>query len=158
MWSLGLFDDLLQDVRYATRVVLRERAFTAAVMLTLALGIGANTAVFSIVHAVLLRPLPYRDPGRLISVWTAPVSRPTDRNPASLPDIRDWQTQATMLDGLAGYAYNRFDLSGPEGDDQARALLGTGSLYEVLGASPLLGRLPRAEEEQAPVVTISHRL
>jgi putative ABC transport system permease protein len=158
MWSLGLFDDLLQDVRYATRVLLRDRAFTAAVVLTLALGIGANTAVFSIVHAVLLRPLPYRDPARLISVWTAPVSRPTDRNPTSLPDLRDWQKAATMLDGIGGYAFNRFDLSGPEGDDQARAILGTATLYETLGASPLLGRLPRSDEEEAPVVTISHRL
>ena len=158
MWSLGLLDDLLQDIRYATRVLLRDRAFTAAVVLTLALGIGANTAVFSIVHAVLLRPLPYRDPARLISVWTAPVSRPNDRNPTSLPDLRDWQQQATLLDGIAGYAFNRFDLSGAEGDDQARAILGTGSLYSVLGAAPLLGRLPRPEEEDAPVVTISHRL
>ena len=63
-----------------------------------------------------------------------------------------------MLDGIAGYAFNRFDLTGPEGDDQARAILATGTLYEVLGATPLLGRLPRADEENTPVVAISYRL
>ena len=158
MWSLGILDDLWHDVRYAARVLRRDRGFTIAVILTLALGIGANTAVFSIVNAVLLRPLPYRQPDRLISVWLATAANPTDRNPTSLPDLRDWQRDATMLDGIAGYAFNRFDLSGPEGDDQARAILATGTLYEVLGATPLLGRLPRPDEENAPVVAISYRL
>src|SRR5690348_2772653 len=158
MWSLGVIDDLLHDIRYAARVLRRERGFTLAVVFTLALGIGANTAAFSIVNAVLLRPLPYREPERLIAIGTAPVANPTDRNPTSLPDLRDWQQQATVLDGLAGYATNRFDLSGPEGDDQARGILGTGTLYDVLGAAPLLGRLPRTDEEDAPVVAISYRL
>lgn len=158
MWSFGLLDDLLHDGRYALRVLRRDAGFTLAVVLTLALGIGANTAVFSIVNAVLLRPLPYRHPERLISVWTAPVGSPTDRNPTSLPDLHDWQRESTMLDGLAGYAFNRFDLSGPEGDDQKRAILATSTFYDVLGAAPLLGRLPRPDEENAPVVAISYRL
>jgi len=158
MWSLGLVDDLWHDARYASRVLRRDAGFTVAVILTLALGIGANTAVFSIVNAVLLRPLPYRQPDRLIEVSVAPVAAPTDRNPTSLPDLRDWQRDATMLDGIAGYAFNRFDLRGAEGDDQARAILATGTLYDVLGAVPLLGRLPRADEENTPVVAISYRL
>jgi putative ABC transport system permease protein len=158
MWSLGLVDDLLHDVRYATRVLRRDFGFTAAVVLTLALGIGANTAVFSIVNAVLLRPLPYGDPERLVSIWTAPDGAPNDRNPSSLPDIRDWQKEATVFTGLAGYGFNRFDITGDEGDAQARGVQGTGTLYEVLGATPLLGRMPRADEENAPVVAISHRL
>ena len=158
MWSLGPIDDLLHDVRYAARVLRRDAGFTVAVVLTLALGIGANTAVFSIVNAVLLRPLPYRQPDRLIAVWTATVSQPNDRNPTSLPDLRDWQRQATMLDGIAGYAFNRFDISSAEADIQARAILGTGNLYDVLGATPLVGRLPSGDEENAPVVAISYRL
>ena len=158
MWSLGLADDLIHDVRYAARVLRRDRGFTAAVVLTLALGIGANTAAFSIVNAVLLRPLPYRDPERLISVWTGPVGSPSDRNPASLPDLRDWERQAKTVTGIAGYGFNRFDITGNGGDYQARAIQATRSLYDVLGASPLLGRMPRPEEEGAPVLTISYRL
>ncbi|HKN66015.1 MAG TPA: ABC transporter permease, partial [Gemmatimonadaceae bacterium] len=158
MWSLGLADDLLHDARYAGRVLRRDRGFTAAVVLTLALGIGANTAAFSIVNAVLLRPLPYRQPERLISVWTGPVNNPSDRNPASLPDLRDWEQQAKTVTGIAGYGFNRFDITGTNGDYQARAIQATRSLYDVLGATPLFGRMPRADEEGAPVVTISYRL
>jgi predicted permease len=158
MWSLGLFDDLLQDARYGARVLRRELGLTIAVALTAGLGIGATTAVFGIVNAVILRPLPYVHPDRLTSVWTSPRGTPTDRNPTSLPDVRDWQQQASVFEGLAGYAYNRFDLSGPEGDTQARAVLGTGNLYQVLSATPSLGRLPRPDEERLPVVAISDRL
>jgi len=158
MWSLGLVDDLLHDVRYAARVLRRDTGFTAAVVLTLALGIGANTAVFSIVNTVLLRELPYADPSRLVSVWTAPSGTPSDRNPTSLPDIRDWQQQAPVFSGLAGFAFDRFDADGPGGPIQVRGVLGTGNLYEVLGAKPVIGRLPRMDEERLPVVAISYRV
>jgi predicted permease len=158
MWSLGLFDDLLHDLRYAWRVLRRDVGFTAAVVLTAGLGIGATTSVFGIVNAVILRPLPYANPERLVSVWTSPSGAPADRDATSLPDVRDWQQQATVFEGLAGFAFNRFDLSGPSGDTQARAVLGTGNLYELLGAKPELGRMPRSDEERLPVVTISDRL
>ena len=158
MWSLGIVDDLIHDVRYAARVLRRDIGFTAAVVVTLALGIGANTAVFGIVNAVLLRELPYADPDRLVSVWTSQTGTPSDRNPASLPDLRDWQRQQTVFSGVAGYAFNRFDISDADGETQARAAMGTGTLYEVLGARPLIGRLPRRDEEMAAVVAISHRL
>ncbi len=158
MWSLGLVDDLLHDAHYAARVLRRDIGFTAAVVVTLALGIGANTAVFSIVNAVLLRELPYTDPDRLVSVWTSQSGTPTARNPTSLPDVRDWQQQASVFSGLAAYASNQFDANGPEGETQIHGALGTGNLYEVLGAKPLLGRMPRADEERMPVIAISHRL
>ncbi|HXT16869.1 MAG TPA: ABC transporter permease [Gemmatimonadaceae bacterium] len=159
MWSLGLFDDLLHDTRYAWRVLRRDAGFTAAVVFTLALGIGANTAIFTIVNAVILRPLPFTQPDRLVSVWTSPTSTPTDRDPTSLPDVHDWEKQSTsVFESLGAYAFNRFDLNGPQGGGQARGILGTSSLYNVLEAHPTLGRLPRPDEEDAPVVTISYRL
>jgi predicted permease len=158
MWSLGILDDILHDVRYAARVLRRDLGFTAAVVLTLALGIGANTAVFSIVNAVLLRDLPYADPDRLVSVWTSQSGSPNDRHPTSLPDVRDWQKDANVFTGLAGYAFNRWDVSGPEGAVQLRAVQATGNLYDVLGAKPLIGRVPRADEEASAVLAISYRV
>ncbi len=158
MWSLGWIDDALQDVRYAARVLRRNAAFSAAVIVTLALGIGANTAIFSVVNAVVLQPLPYADPDRLYSVWTVPAATSAARLPVSYPDLNDWETQATSFAGIGGYAFNRFELTGPEGIDLARAILGTPTLYTVLGARPLIGRLPRLDEERLPVVAISHRL
>ncbi len=91
MWTFGWLDDLLHDVRYAARVLRHNVAFSFAVVLTLALGIGANTAIFSVVDAVVLRPLPYADPGRLYSVWIVPPSSRTDRYPTSFPDLTDWR-------------------------------------------------------------------
>ena len=158
MWSLGWIDDVLLDIRYAARVLRHNLGFTAAVVLTLALGIGANTAIFSVVNAVVIRPLPYADPDRLYAIWTVPVQSPADRNPASYPDVGDWQTQNRSFSGIGGYAFNRFELTGPEGTDIARAVIAMPTVYSVLGARPLLGRLPRPDEDRVAVVAISYRL
>lgn len=158
MWTLGWFDDFLLDVRYASRVLRHNLAFTCAVILTLALGIGANTAIFSVVNAVILRPLPYADPSRLYSVWINPVGFPDARHPTSYPDLSDWQTQNSVFSAIGGYAFNRYELTDAGGIDQARAIMGTPQVYEALGATPLLGRLPRADEQRVPVTVISYRL
>ena len=158
MLSLGWIDDALQDVRYAARVLRHNLAFTSAIVGTLALGIGANAAIFSVVNAVILRPLPYAHPDQLYAVWTVPVQSPADRNPASYPDILDWQTQSSAFTGIGGYAFNRFEITGPEGVDYVRAVIGMPTVYAVLGATPLIGRLPGAGDERAPVVAISYRL
>ena len=150
--------NLWQDARYGLRRMLSAPGFTLVVVLTLALGIGANTAIFSVVNAVVLQPLPYADPDRLYSVWTVPAASTAARLPVSYPDLMDWETQATSFAGIGGYAFNRFELTGPEGLDLARAILGSPTLYTVLGARPIVGRLPRLDEERLPVVTISHRL
>ncbi len=135
-------DTLWQDVRYATRQLIRHRGFTVVAVLTLALGIGANTAIFSVVDAVLLKPLGYADVDRLVSVWTAPAGRPAERDPASLPDVRDWEARNSSFSGIGAYAFNREELAGPEGTDQARAAMGTAGLYAVIGVQPVAGRFP----------------
>jgi putative ABC transport system permease protein len=158
VWSLGWIDDALQDLRYAARVLRHNVPFSLAVIATLALGIGANTAIFSVVNAVVLQPLPYAQPDRLYSVWTVPAGNQSARLPASYPDLMDWQTSATSFSGIGGYAFNRYELSGPEGIDLARSIAGSSTLYSVLDARPLIGRLPRPDEDGVAVVTISHRL
>ncbi|HYV98696.1 MAG TPA: ABC transporter permease [Gemmatimonadaceae bacterium] len=158
MWSLGLFDDLMQDIRYAARALRRAPGFTTAIVLTLALGIGANTALFSVVNAVLLKPLPYADPERLVSVWMSSVGSPKDRNPTSFPDLTDWRAMNPSFTDIGGYAFNRYEVSGPEGNEFARAIVGTPPVYTVLGATPVLGRLPAPDDAQRAVVTISYRI
>jgi predicted permease len=158
VWSLGWIDDALQDLRYAARILRHNVSFSLAVIATLALGIGANTAIFSVVNGVVLRPLPYDQPDRLYSVWLVPAASQSERQPASYPDLTDWQTSATSFSGIGGYVFNRYELSGPEGVDLARSIAGTATLYPTLGARPLIGRLPRPDEDREAVVTISHRL
>ena len=158
LWSLGWVDDAVHDVRYALRVLRHNGSFSLAVIGTLALGIGANTAIFSVVNGVILRPLPYEQPDRLYSVWTVPAASQSERLPASYPDLTDWQTSATSFSSIGGYVFNRYELSGPEGEDLARSIAGSPTLYPTLGARSLIGRLPRPDEERDAVVTISHRL
>jgi putative ABC transport system permease protein len=157
-WSFGWFDDLMQDVRYGVRALRRNPAFASAVVLTLALGIGANTAIFSIVNAVVLRSLPYANPDELYSISTFPARSPADRNPASFPDLADWRKQNSMFSEIGGYAFNRFEMTSGDVTDLPRGIIATAQVYEVLGAAPLVGRLPRADEERAPVMAISYRL
>ena len=104
MWSLGWFDDFLSDLRYAARMLRRDALPTLAIVVTLALGIGANAALFAVVNAVLLRPLPYADADRLVSIWTAPVGTPTDRHPSSYPDLVDWQKRSRSFTSFGGTA------------------------------------------------------
>src|SRR5262249_3520724 len=96
LWPLGWTSDLADDVRYGTRGLRRTPGFTLAGMTILALGMGANTALFSVISAVLLRPLPYTDADRLVRIWTAPPDRRAQRLGSALPDYRAWRadTQA----------------------------------------------------------------
>ena len=139
-------ETLWRDVRYAARSLARNPAFTVVAIVTLALGIGANTAIFSIVNGVMLRPLPYLDAGRLVAIVSLVNGVGTTVSPA---DLMDWRRDARSFVGLAGSYSSQTILSG-SGDaeqiDQARI---TANAFDVLGVRPLLGRAFLAGEDVA---------
>ena len=140
-------DDARQDARYALRVLGRARSYTAVAVLTLALGIGANTAIFSVVRGVLLRPLPYADPDRLMQVSSEFRG---GRTSVSARDFLDWRTDARSFSGMAAYFTSTTNLTGlgePERLDQARV---SDNLFDILGVRPQLGRFfVRGEDDEA---------
>jgi putative ABC transport system permease protein len=145
---------MVADFRFALRGLLRAPAFTLIVVLTLALGIGANTAMFGVAESVLWRAMPYANPGRLVQVWeTNPLKRWTDA-PVAPANFADWQKRNTVFDELA--AYNTADIKGASGFDvflsgtgepqRLKAISATGNLFRVLGVNPRIGRTFRDEE------------
>ncbi len=157
-----LLADLLADVRYALRVIARNRGFSAAAMLTLALGIGATTAIFSVVNAVLLRPVPFAAPDRLALVWETDRNTGTTREPASYPDFQDLQQRSRQFGGLAAFMGAELTLT-PEGAEPRRvaALLVTNDFLPLLGVGPVRGRVFTDDEDRVggpAVVLISERL
>lgn len=153
---------LMQDIRYGARTLVKNRGFTVVAVFTLALGIGANTAIFSVVENVLLRPLPYTEPGRLVEIWnTYPPQVP--RAALSPGDYADWQKEAKSFSEMGAYTNvsHGFNLTG-EGDPR-RVLAGyaSSSFFPMLGVRVVAGRSFVAEEDRAgsaPVVLLSHRL
>jgi len=152
-------ETLLDDVRLAFRRLRKTPGFTLVALATLALGIGANTALFSVVHAVLLRPLPFREPDRLFSVYTRHTS--TDRYPFQLPEFCDYRDQNRTFSALAGFANWNANLTGDGPAERLAGLRVSGDFFDLLGTSPALGRALRADDD-APghekVVVLSHGL
>ena len=149
-----MMETLLQDIRFGVRMLGKNGAFTFVALLTLALGIGANTAIFSVVNAIVFRPLPYSAPQQLVGVWTKDLKRPGSQYPAALPTFRDWQQQSQLFSGFAAYAFNRFHLSGNEGPDETRGVLTTANFFDVMGVKPVLGRALQTADERERVVVI----
>ena len=139
VWAWAWLEQLLHDVRYGLRGLRRNPAFTAVIVLTLALGIGMNTAVFSLVNAVLIRPLPYPQPERL--VWLANYSRMFKAELVSGPDYYDWKTQSKSFESMTAYGYGDQTLSTAEGAEQHRIAYVTPEFWSLSGARPALGRL-----------------
>jgi putative ABC transport system permease protein len=155
-WSVEAW----QDLKFAVRLLQRQKMFTAAAVATLALGIGATTAMFSLVDGVLIRPLPYEDPDRLIRIWSS-NPRGIPRNQISPPDFFDWREQARGLSALAGF--NTADVTLTSGGDPARVLgaSATANLAQTLGVQPLVGRWFVDAETRGtgePVAVLSERL
>jgi putative ABC transport system permease protein len=141
-----MFEQLARDIWYAVRSLARARGFTATVVGTLALGIGANTAIFSVVHAVLLTPPPYESPAELAMVWEQFLPRNRTQNVLSPRNFRAWQEQNEVFSGIAAMFERGRNLTG-EGDPQVVSVgFVSTNLFEILGVRPLLGRVLRPEE------------
>jgi putative ABC transport system permease protein len=161
VWSWRALDALMQDVRYAVRVLRRQPRFLAAALATLALGIGANTAVFSLVDAMLLKPLPFADAERLVVLHSSRPSQGMGRIPLSYLNFVDVRQRAQSFEQMAGWMAVETAIDGRGGPEQVQAVLATAHLFQTLGVRPILGRtfLPAEEQRGArPVALISHGL
>jgi putative ABC transport system permease protein len=147
------------DLRYGLRMLVKNPSFTAIAVLTLALGIGANTAIFSVVNSVLLGPLPYSDPDRLAIVWES--SPRNDRNVANPANFMDWKEQNSVFSDMAAFADSRTVLVGEGEPEEIPMQFATPNLFSVLGANALLGRTwapGDGEPNQPAAVVISYGL
>jgi predicted permease len=153
-------DRLRRDVAFSLRTFARNPGFAAAVLITLALGIGATTAMFTVLNAVLLRPLPYHDPGKLALIWTDDVRRGLHQEPTALLTIQDWRRDARSFESIAYYSVQRGAMTVNGQRATARTSYVSGNTFGVLGVKAALGRtLTPADEERAePVAVISHAL
>jgi hypothetical protein len=151
---------LYQDLRYGFRVLARKPGFTAVLVLTLALGIGASTSIFSVVDAVLLRPLPYKDPGRLAVLWTDNVKQNLHEERTSYPNFEDWRRQSRAFEEMA--FSSAFTVNLTAGDEPERVVAGRAgaSFFSLLGVTPVLGRTFSAAEEESgePLIVLSYGL
>jgi putative ABC transport system permease protein len=141
-------DTLLKDLRYAARMLIKRPGFTAVATIALALGIGANTAIFSVVNAVLLQPLPFSDPDKLMVLYQTHKQRGINNGSASYPDFIDWRDQNRVFEQMAAYHDSDFILTG--GDEPARlhGAVVSANLFPLLGANPILGRMFLPEEDK----------
>jgi putative ABC transport system permease protein len=153
--------DFLQDLRYGLRMLVKNPGFTAVAIVALALGIGANTAIFSVVNTVLLRPLPYKDPERLMMVFEDSRAHGYPRDNPTTANFIDWRDQNQVFESMAAIAGGSWNLTGYGDPERLVGYRVSASLFPMLGVSPQLGRWFTTEEDQAgasPAVIISHRL
>jgi putative ABC transport system permease protein len=152
-WGWTLLDRLKQDIFYATRVLRKNSGFTATAVLSLALGIGANTAIFSIVNAVLLQPLPYRQPDQLVMLWEQ--DRKGGDNFVSPADFRDWREQNRSFDRVAAFLHTTFTITGGDRPERIAGELVSWDLMQLLGVAPALGRgFVLEDERQIPYTSV----
>ncbi len=155
-------DTLLQDAKYGIRLLVKSPAFALIAVLTLALAIGANTAIFSVVNAVLLRKLPYAEPNRLVRLYEERTKENVQRNPVAPADYLDWRAQNGVFESMAAYAPGGFSISGGTGQPQSVfGVYGSADLFRTMGVTPILGRGFASDEDQPghdTVVVISSGL
>ena len=140
--------DLGQDLRFGLRTLIKNPGFTVVAVIALALGIGANSAIFSVVNAILLRPLPYKSPNQLVVIWENATHLGFPKDTPSPANFLDWRGQSTLFEGMAAFAERSFNLTGvgePERLDGRRV---SANLFDVLGVKPIIGRTFVSQEDQ----------
>jgi len=159
--GLPMLETLLQDLRFGLRMLCKNPGFSLIAILTLALGIGANTAIFSIVNAIVLKPLPYKEPDKLVQIWETDLKGGLGQISVSYPDFLDWQKQSDVFESMAAYVGQDFNLTG---DEQAERVYGaqvSANLFALLGVSPNPGGGFSSDAETGKtekVAVISHKL
>src|SRR5262245_39492088 len=154
-------ETLWQDLRHGARSLVKQPTFTIVAVIALALGIGANTAIFSVVHAVLLRSLPYRDADRLVTVWENNRKRGNDQNVINLGNFFDWKEQNRVFEDMAAFFDTTASLKSGGDPEEIPAQIATFSLFSILGVNPILGRSFTADDGkpgQPRVVALSFGL
>jgi len=152
-------DEMFQDLRFGVRMLLKSPNYTLIAVITLALGIGANTAIFSVVNAVLLKPLPYAQPDRL--VWVTEYFPHNSVEMTLSPDYLEWRAQSEVFEHLAAFQTASLNLTGDGEPERLAAVEATANMFPALGVAPTVGRVFTAEEDRPggePVVVLSHGL
>jgi putative ABC transport system permease protein len=154
---------LFQDLRYALRQLRKNPGFTAVAVITLALGIGMNTAIFNVVNGVLLQPLGFKDANRLVRIWHVPPAKSfpgMTTFAVSAGNYLDWEKQNQVFDRMAILSFRGFDLTGSDKPEQVDAITVSSNFFATLGVQPMLGRVLSPDENQpgrSHVVVLSHR-
>ena len=138
----------LQDLRFALRALRKHPGTTLIIVLALALGIGANTAIFSLVNAVMIRPLPYKEPGRLVAIWQTAHERGMDRIPAAVGDFYYWKEHGDLFEDVALFRDNTFNVVGDGDPESVEALQVTSNFLDLLGVKVAVGRSFRPGEDR----------
>jgi hypothetical protein len=141
-------ETLWQDLRYSIRMLFKSRVVTVVAIAAIALGVGANTAIFSVVNAVLLRPLPFDKPEQLVRLFVTNVKKGVNSNPTSYLNFLDWQDQNHSFELMAAYSEGSAAMTEGEAPEQIQGVTISASIFPMLGAKPILGRSFTAEEEQ----------
>jgi hypothetical protein len=148
-----------QDVKYGVRVLSKNPGFTAIAIVTLALGIGANTAVFTVVDGVLLNPLPFEEPGRLVALYAK--SKEFSQSSISYPNFLDWQRGDRSFTALAAFRADELNLAGSGEPERLRTEMVSAAFFPILGVKPVAGRVFTEQEDRlggTPVILISEGL
>ena len=141
------------DLQYAWRMLRRTPGFSAVAILTLALGIGANTAIFSVINAVLIEALPFKDPSRLVVLWEEQARRPGRPNVVGPANYLRWRERATSFENMSAFTATRINLTGAGAPVELAVHVVTTGFFETLGVRPIVGRMFTAEEESNPAAT-----